>query len=117
MCRVNAVAALAAVVLGTLSYFSGSASADVTAFEGARLIVGDGRVVENATLVMDGSKIVQAGAGVAVPAGATRVNLAGKTVMPALIDTHVHLSGNHDKLIRDLRQRGYWGVAAAMSMG
>ena len=70
------------------------ARADVTAFEGARLIVGNGSVVENGTLVIDGNKIVQAGQGVAVPAGATRVNLAGKTVMPAIIDTHVHLSAN-----------------------
>lgn len=117
MRRMDAVAAVVAVVFGGLSQFSVSASADVTAFEGARLIIGDGRVVENATLLMDGSKLIQAGAGVTVPAGATRVNLAGKTVMPALIDSHVHLSFTHDKLIRDLRQRGYWGVAAAMSLG
>lgn len=116
MRRVNAVAA-AAVVLSALSQFSGSAFAEVTAFEGARLIVGDGRVIENATLVMDDTKIVQAGSGVNVPAGAKRVNLSGKTVMPALIDTHVHLSAVHDKLIRDLKQRGYWGVSAAMSLG
>src|ERR1700757_4548150 len=116
MRRLNAVAATAAV-LTALSQFSGSALADVTAFEGARLIVGDGRVIENATLLMDGTKIVQAGAGVSVPADAKRVSLAGKTVMPALIDSHVHLSYTHDKLIRDLRQRGYWGVGAAMSLG
>src|SRR4029079_13539215 len=64
-----------------------------------------------------GSKIVQTGQGVAVPAGATRVNLAGKTVMPAIIDSHVHLSANRERLVRDLKQRGYWGVAAAMSLG
>ncbi|WP_068025747.1 amidohydrolase family protein [Rhodoplanes sp. Z2-YC6860] len=89
----------------------------MTAFEGARLIVGDGRVIENATLLMDGTKIVQAGAGVTVPADAKRVNVSGKTVMPALIDSHVHLSYTRDKLIRDLRQRGYWGVGAAQSLG
>ncbi len=100
MRRVNAFAAAAAVFFCA---FSGSGRAEVTAFEGARLIVGDGRVIENATLGMDGTKIVQAGAGVAGPAGAKRVNLSGKTVMPALIDTHVHLSNTHDKLIRDLR--------------
>ena len=97
--------------------FAGPARADVTAFEGARLIVGNGSVVENATLVIDGNKIVQAGQGVAVPAGATRVNLAGKTVMPAIIDTHVHLSPMRDRLIRDLKLRGYYGVSAALSMG
>ena len=102
MRRVNAIAAAAAVCLVGLT---GPAWADVTAFENVRLIVGNGSVVENATLVIDGNKIVQAGQGVAVPAGATRVNLAGKTVMPAIIDTHVHLSPTRDKLIRDLKQR------------
>ena len=91
--------------------------ADVTAYEGARLIVGNGSVVDNATIVVDGTKIVQAGQGVAVPAGATRVNLAGKTVMPMLIDTHVHLSPLRDRLIRDLKMRAYYGVSAALSMG
>src|SRR5438105_7895750 len=65
----------------------------VIAYEGARLIVGDGRVIENATLVVDGAKIAQTGgaADARVPAGAKRVSLQGKTVMPMLIDTHVHL--------------------------
>jgi len=52
-----------------------------------------------------------------VPAGATRVNLAGKTVMPMLIDTHTHLSTTRDKLVLDLRQRAYFGVGAALSLG
>jgi imidazolonepropionase-like amidohydrolase len=91
----------------------------VTAYEGARLIVGDGRVIENATLVVDGAKIAQAGpaADVRVPAGAARVSLAGKTVMPMIIDTHVHLSETREALIRDLRMRAYYGVSAALSMG
>jgi imidazolonepropionase-like amidohydrolase len=52
-----------------------------------------------------------------VPAGAPRVNLAGKTVMPMLIDTHVHLSPTREMLIRDLRRRAYYGVSAALSLG
>jgi imidazolonepropionase-like amidohydrolase len=119
MCRVNVVVA-AIVILGLLAGFALPASAQsVTAYERARLIVGDGRVIENATLVVDGAKIAQAGpaAGVRVPAGATRVNLAGKTVMPMLIDTHVHLSPTRDALMRDLRMRAYYGVSAALSLG
>jgi imidazolonepropionase-like amidohydrolase len=96
---------------------AGSASAQVTAFEGARMIVGDGRVVDNATIVVDGTRITQAGAGVQAPAGATRVNLAGKTVMPMLIDTHVHLSTTREKLLNDLKRRAFFGVSAALSMG
>ena len=90
-----------------------------TAYEGARLIVGDGRVIENGTLVVGGAKIAQAGAAAAVqvPAGAARVNLAGKTVMPMIIDTHVHLSTERDALIHDLKQRAYYGVSAALSLG
>src|SRR5206468_3934601 len=91
----------------------------VTAYEGARLIVGDGRVVENVTLVVDGARIVQVGSAsdVRVPAGATRVNLAGKTVMPMIVDTHVHLNTTRDALIRDLKQRAYFGVSGALSLG
>src|SRR5882724_2532165 len=114
MRRLNAIAAAPAVCLVGLA---GPAWADITAFEGARLVVGNGSVIENGTLVIDGDKIVQAGQGVAVPAGATRVNLAGKTVMPAIIDTHVHLSPLRERLIRDLKMRGYFGVGAALSMG
>ncbi|HEY7238122.1 MAG TPA: amidohydrolase family protein [Burkholderiales bacterium] len=90
-----------------------------TAYDGARLIVGDGRVIENGTLVVEGTKIAQAGpaAEVRVPEGATRVSLAGKTVMPMMIDTHVHLSTERDALIRDLKQRAYYGVSAALSLG
>ena len=118
MRRVNVVAVAVIVILGVLTVFAVPASAQsVTAYEGARLIVGDGRVIENATLVVDGAKLAQAGAGVRVPAGAARVNLAGKTVMPMIIDTHVHLSRTRDALIRDLKLRAYYGVSAVMSMG
>ena len=96
------------------------AATGVTVFEGARLIVGDGRApIENATFVVTGNRFTQVGrAGeVKVPAGATRVSLAGKTVMPAIIDTHTHLSQTREALIEDLRRRAYYGVSAAMSMG
>jgi imidazolonepropionase-like amidohydrolase len=120
MHRVNVVAVTAVVTFGFLVGCAVQASAQsVTAFEGARLIVGDGRVIENATLIVDGARIAQVGqtADVHVPAGATRVALAGKTVMPMLIDTHVHLSPTRDALIRDLRLRAYYGVSAALSLG
>jgi imidazolonepropionase-like amidohydrolase len=120
MRRVKAVAVAASLAVGVLASLANPVSAQsVTAFEGARLIVGDGRVVESATLVIDGARIVQAGgaAAVRVPAGATRVSLAGKTVMPTLIDTHVHLGATRDAITRDLRLRAYYGVGAALSLG
>jgi imidazolonepropionase-like amidohydrolase len=120
MHRANLAAAAAVITLGFLGGCALPVSErPVTAYEGARLIVGDGRLIENATLVVEGTKIAQVGgaANVRVPAGATRVNLAGKTVMPMIVDTHVHLSETRDALIRDLRQRAYYGVSAALSMG
>ncbi|MGH6770713.1 MAG: amidohydrolase family protein [Xanthobacteraceae bacterium] len=119
MRRVSVVAAAAAVALGVLAQTADPAHAQVTAYEGARLIVGDGSVVENGTIVVDGARIVQAGAAgkVKVPPKAKRVSLKGKTVMPMIIDTHVHLSGKRETLIRDLKLRAYYGVGAAMSMG
>ena len=96
------------------------AAAGVTVFEGARLIVGDGRApIENATFIVEGTRFVQVGrtGDVSVPTGAARVNLTGKTVMPAIVDTHTHLSQTREALIEDLRRRAYYGVGAVMSLG
>ena len=92
----------------------------VTVFEGARVIIGDGRApIENAAFIVSGNRITQVGrAGdVKVPANAKRVNLAGKTVMPMIIDTHTHLSQTREMLITDLTRRAYYGVGAAQSLG
>jgi imidazolonepropionase-like amidohydrolase len=68
---------------------------------------------------MEGTRITQAGAAadVKVPPGAARVNVAGKTVMPALVDTHVHPSHTAEALRVDLDRRAYYGVSAIMSLG
>jgi imidazolonepropionase-like amidohydrolase len=92
----------------------------VTIFEGARLIVGDGSAaIENAAFVVSGDRFTQVGrAGqLQVPAGARRVDLRGKTVMPAIIDTHTHLATTRDTLIDQLQRKAYYGVGAAMSLG
>ena len=95
-------------------------SAATTAFVGARVIVGDGGdPIVNATFVVEGDRFVAVGrSGVLeVPAGAERVDLTGRTVIPALIDTHTHLSRTRPELIEDLRRKAYYGVGAAMSLG
>jgi imidazolonepropionase-like amidohydrolase len=125
MRRVSGVAVAATIALAVFSGLAAPARAQapatgVTVFEGTRLIVGNGSApIENATLVVEGTRIVQAGraADIRVPAGATRVNLAGKTIMPMVIDTHVHLSPTREALVRDLRRRAYYGVSAALSLG
>ena len=109
-------AAIAAVTLAP-GFAQGPAA---IVFEGGRVIIGDGRpAIENATIVVQGDRITQVGSAATVkaPAGATRVSLAGKTVMPAIVDTHVHTSTTAPELVNDLRQRALFGVGAAMSLG
>jgi imidazolonepropionase-like amidohydrolase len=96
-----------------------AAQSTTTVFEGARVIVGDGRAIENATIVLQGDRFTQVGAAASVkaPAGANRVSLAGKTVMPAIVDAHVHTSIAAPALDNDLRRRASFGVGAALSLG
>ncbi len=115
-----ALAVLAAAGVAGASLGAAQAQGSATAFEGARVIVGDGSpAIDNGTIVVTGGRITQVGpaAAVKVPAGAARVSLAGKTVMPTIVDTHVHLGTTRDALLTDLRQRATFGVSAALSMG
>jgi imidazolonepropionase-like amidohydrolase len=112
--------ALAAAAAWSVAVLGQAPAAGVTVFEGARVIIGDTRPpIENASFVVRGARFAQVGraADVRAPAGAVRVNLSGKTVMPAIIDTHTHLSQTREMLLDDLRHRAYFGVGAAMSLG
>ncbi len=63
-----------------------------TAFIGARLIPIDGPEIENGVLVIHEGKIVAiGGADLSFPGGAQRVDMAGKVIMPGLVDTHSHI--------------------------
>ena len=62
-------------------------------YEGARLLIGDGSVIENGAFSVDAGQITGVGAAGAVSVdGAMTVDLSGMTVMPAIVDTHVHMS-------------------------
>src|SRR6476659_2672070 len=103
---------LMSAVCAALSVTAFGQAPGVTVFEGARVIIGNARApIENASFVVSGNRFVQVGraSDVRVPAGATRVSLAGKTVMPAIIDTHTHLSQTREMLLNDLRRRAYFG--------
>jgi imidazolonepropionase-like amidohydrolase len=103
----------------------------LVAYENARLIPGDGRpAIERGTLLVENARIreVGASAGVRVPAGASRVDLRGKTVVPAFVNTHTHpgfqrgASYSRDNYTRelylqDLDRALYFGVAAVLSQG
>jgi imidazolonepropionase-like amidohydrolase len=100
-------------------------------FEGATLIVGDATppiagsafIVENGTITRVGKQ-----GELTAPSGATRVDLAGKVVMPALIDVHVHLgyrrgatftaeNFSRPNLVEQLQRLASNGVAAVGSAG
>ncbi len=98
----------------------GDQAGAVTLFEGARLIVGDGSApIDNAAFVVQKDRFVQVGrrGELKPPAGAARVDLSGKTVMPAIVDTHVHLANERAALIDQLQHKAYYGVAAVTSLG
>jgi imidazolonepropionase-like amidohydrolase len=119
----SGVICLAAMMLAAISSSSARVSAQgagtVTVFQGARVIVGTGATIENGAFIVDGNRISWVGAlaDAKIPANARRVDLAGKTVIPTIVDSHVHLSREREPLIADLRQRAYFGVGAAMSLG
>jgi len=98
----------------------GAVATSVTVFEGARLIVGDGSTpIENAVFIVDDTRFVQVGRSnsMEIPPDATRVDLTGRTVMPAIIDTHVHLRETREELVEDLQRKAYYGVGAVLSLG
>jgi imidazolonepropionase-like amidohydrolase len=65
----------------------------LTAIRAARLFDGTGPdLMPHPTVVLDGRTIVSVGSAVAVPDGATVVDLPGATLLPGLVDGHVHLA-------------------------
>ena len=106
---------------------------DAIVFEGATLLIGDGSapILNSAFVVQDGSFVAVGSAGaIDMPVGAARIDLTGKTVIPGLIDAHLHLgyidgrawtdsSANftRDNLIDQLSRLAHHGVVAALSMG
>ena len=73
---------------------AGAQDATTTVIRAARLIVGDGTVIDQPAVVVRGDRIVEAGPAsrVTVPRGAKVIELAGHTLLPGLIDTHTHLT-------------------------
>jgi imidazolonepropionase-like amidohydrolase len=121
------LAAVVPVVVTTTTYAQTPAPG-TTVFTSARVIDGTGGApIEQATIVVTNGKIVAIGpsASVTPPAGATVVNLAGKTVMPGMINSHGHMDPdisvtqppNRDEMIRRLKLYAAYGVTSVMTLG
>ncbi|MBU4426240.1 MAG: amidohydrolase family protein, partial [Proteobacteria bacterium] len=62
------------------------------AFLDGPVFVGDGRILEHATVLVEGERIVKVQEGnVAIPNDAHKIPLDGRTLLPGFIDCHVHL--------------------------
>jgi imidazolonepropionase-like amidohydrolase len=78
------------------------------AIVGGTLIDGTGTdPVAHATVLIQGSKITAVGKDVQIPAGSEVIDATGKTVMPGLIDSHMHNMGllEHPRTDRAFRPR------------
>ena len=107
-------------LIAVFAFNTQSQTPAATVFEGARLIVGDGSApIENSAFVVQNNRFLQVGrrGQVNVPAGAARVDLTGKTVMPAIVDAHTHQPQMREELIDSLQRKAYYGVAALISLG
>ena len=135
--RISAAVVVSAVVAACSSQSASAppyaARPGVTVFEGARLITGeDGPPIDNSAFIVENSKITAVGrkGELQAPAGAARVDLTGKTVMPAMVDVHSHLgfldmangtmskaNFTRENLTDHLQRYAYIGVAATCSFG
>src|SRR5436309_4885949 len=117
-------AAIASALMATLT---GQPAPPAKAFTGVRLIDGTARApIDHATILVRDGRVVAAGTSVTIPAGAERVALAGKTVIPGLINAHGHvgdtagLAAGHysaENVMRDLRLYAAYGVTTVFSLG
>lgn len=130
MRRAQVLAVAAVLAAAALCVTFNAARADAILFEGARLIGGDGGAIEDSAFIVDNGRFTAVGrrGELIAPVGITRVDLARKTVMPALIDAHVHLgyrrgtsfsAANYtaDTLRDTLDRFAFFGVAAVLETG
>ena len=105
-----------------LAALSATASAAPTYIHAGRVIAVPGNsVLGPSTIIVENDRIQSVQAGhLAAPAGAELIDLKGKTVLPGLIDSHVHLAtdaGGEARLVREMRQEPALNALEAQSNG
>jgi len=119
------------ILVTSLGLTTGYSQTSDVVYEGARLIVGDASPpIENGAFVVRSGHITAIGpkSSVKAPAGAIRVDLTGKTVMPAMNNVHIHAGNegyvswsvaNHspENVLDHLEREAFYGVGTAMTMG
>ena len=83
------------------------------------------RAQPDGVVVVQGTKIVAAGSGIAIPAGATVVDLGDATLLPGFIDSHTHVTGEasdnwlsdfYQGLRRTAAEEALWGAMHARKL-
>jgi imidazolonepropionase-like amidohydrolase len=105
---------------------AGQTPSGTVALVGARVIDGTGAPpMANATILIGNGRIDRIGpaASLKIPAGATRVDVAGKTLIPGLINAHGHLGHGetglpvYDQIIQQLKLYARYGITTVYALG
>ncbi|HXD73126.1 MAG TPA: amidohydrolase family protein [Vicinamibacterales bacterium] len=89
------------------------AAAQDAAITNVRIVVGNGSVIENGTIVIRGGKIASVSPGQVTTQGLTVINGAGMTAVPGYIDGHKHVNNFNADQMRNLLEAGTTTVLAA----
>jgi len=112
------IQAARAAGLALLAAVATSAGAQTVAITGGRVYPVSGPPIENGTVVIRDGRITAVGAGIAVPAGAQRIDATGKWVTPGLINSATELGLYEIGAVNETREAiavGREGIAAAFT--
>ena len=120
MRRVLACRVLACLLgLGAAGPLTQNLWAQDIAITNARVIVGNGTVINSGTVIVRGGKIVSVSAGAANTQGLKTIDAKGMTAMPGFIDAHRHINtGPNEKAqMQALLEAGYTTVLSGGGPG
>ena len=114
------LSALAAAQSAPLSAAQAADGPAATLYSGATIVDGTGAPARaDQDLLVKGERIVAIGPRGTLPAdGATRIDVSGRTIIPGLVDSHVHLATPPDRRKAEavLRRNLYGGVTMVRDM-
>lgn len=84
------------------------------AFTNARIITMEGdEIIENGTIIINNNKIEAIGQKIAIPENAKVYDVAGKTIMPGIVDAHAHIGSWRSGLLSQQK----WSLIANLAYG
>ena len=110
---------LVIAALGLVALYAGPVAAQDLAITNARIVVGNGQVINSGTIVVRGGKIVSASAGAAGTQGLRVIDAKGMSAVPGFIDAHKHVNtGPQEKeQMQALLEAGYTTILSGGGPG